>query len=196
MSNNRLIIKPPYTMKNLLFKAFLLICLGLITFSCTDDPDDTDLTPTIPTSYLKYDGKYYELSKGFLSLSESFFSTYNVELTGPNVSYNTWMEELMGVDQGIKIHLRLAENSISLPVGTFLHSGETVEFNEYSYIRFDTNYSFISSSEMPYIDNKNDTIFVTKTGPTYNIRYKGFDQESNPFEIKYVGTLDYVTMFK
>jgi hypothetical protein len=182
-------------MKNFLLKAFLLMALGLFTFSCTDEPDDTDLTPTIPTSYLKYDGKYFELSKGYLSISDSYFNSYKVELTGPNASYNTWMEDLMGVDQGIVFDILLAENSISLPVGSFHHCGATVEVNEYSYIRFDTNYSYTSYENMPYIDYKNDTIFVSKTGSTYNIRYKGFDQESNPFEIKYIGTLDLVTMF-
>ncbi len=183
-------------MKKIYLKAMLLLALSCFTVACTDDPDDIDNTPTIPTSYLKYDGQYFELTKGFLSVSDSYFSTYNLELTGPKITYNSFMEELMGVDQGVLINLRLPENSISLPAGNLPYTGENVDFNEFSFIRFDTNYSFTSFENMPYLDQKNDTIFVSKTGSTYNIVYKGFDQESNPFEIKYKGTIDLVTMFK
>ncbi len=183
-------------MKKIYLKAFLLLALSCFTVACTDDPDDINNTPTVPTSYLKYDGKYFELTKGFFYNSDSYFNSYDVELTGPNVSYNSWMEELMGVDQGVHISLTLSENSISLPAFNFPTSGEIIEENEYSYIRFDTNFSFTSSNYMPYIDLKNDTIRVSKTGNIYNILYKGFDQEDNPFEIKYKGTLDLVTMFK
>lgn len=183
-------------MKKIYLKALLLLALSCFAVACTDDPDDINNTPTIPTSYLKYNNQYFELSKGFLYCSDSYFNSYSIELTGPNVSYNSWMEELMGVDQGVKISLTLPENSISVPAGNYTKTGETVENYEYSYIRFDTNYSYTSWDDMPYLDLKDDTIYVSKTGNTYNIIYKGFDQESNPFEVKFKGTIDLVSMFK
>ena len=184
-------------MKKLYFKAFLLFALSIFTLSCTTDPiepDDPDQpeNPNTPASYFKYDGKYFELTKGFLKIFSSSSNLYSLYLTGPNINYDTDMGALSGTDQTVLINFILSENAISLPVADFPYCTGAVEENKYTSMRFDTNYTFTASGVLTGIENRRDTVHVTKTGNNYNILYKGYDGLLKSFEIKYNGTINFI----
>jgi len=48
---------------------------------------------------------------------------------------------------------------------------------------------------MSFDDQKNDTITITKSGFVHEILYKGIDQYSIPFEIKYNGSINYKIIY-
>ncbi len=181
-------------MKNYLLAALMLCFLGFFANSCTDEPDDIDNTPTIPTSYLKYNGQYFELTKGYYFPFGNTGNTrsYTLYLTGPNVVLDSNINFISGSDQAVGIRFCLPYNTITFPVYNFSFMNNDIIEYTYDILRFDTNYTFPVSSGLKFLDTKKDTIFVNKTGNIYNLEYKGNDANMNPFEIKYKGTINFV----
>jgi hypothetical protein len=181
-------------MKNFYLIAVLILAFSLTFVGCTDEPDDIDNTP--PSSYFKYNGQYFELSKGFFtSLGTVEISrSYELYLTGPKVTFDTNTNYLTGTDMGLIIRFYLPLNTTTFPVNNFPNVNYDIQENTFSLITYDTNFNFSGYSGMHLFDYKNDTISVTKTGNLYNLDYKGYDSNMNPFEIKYKGPINFVEM--
>ncbi|MBP1673463.1 MAG: hypothetical protein H6Q25_1278 [Bacteroidetes bacterium] len=179
-------------MRNFIF-AILALCLTAVTLSSCTDPEDPIVPnpPSNPTSYLKFGNQYYELTSGYYS---SFWGTdFTCYLLGPNANYDSWLESLLGTDQGVVFSLTLPEDITDFPTGQLIFfeggNGEELPLYSYNHLYVDTLFDFFMSMEPMMQDVKNDTIRISKIGSKYTIKYNGLTEENVPFEIKYVGLM-------
>jgi hypothetical protein len=179
-------------MKNKFLIAIFVLTISLFTFSCTEDP-----IPEIPSNYLKYNGKYYELTTGYLTdiYMKKFSSGYYVILTGPTIQYDTDIRCLTGCDASVLITLLLPYNSTTIPTTNFAFYKSKAQGSFYYYLGIDPYCVYNDHVDMSFDDQKNDTITITKSGFGYEIFYKGIDQYSIPFEIKYNGPINYKIIY-
>lgn len=96
-------------------------------------------------------------------------------MTGPKIVLDSNINFLSEIDQAVGIRFCLPYNTTIFPVNNFSFMNNSIQEYTYDILRFDTNYTFPVSSGLKFLDYKNDTIFVSKTGNFYNLEYKGYD---------------------
>lgn len=179
-------------MKKIYLKAILVLIISILTLSCKEDP-----IPEIPSNYLKYNGKYYELTNGYLTdfLVEKYNNTYHVILTGPTIKYDPELKKLYGCDIGVLMTIVLPYNSTTITTTNFVHYSSNIKGGYYFYLGFDPYCIFSDDAYMSFVDQKNDTLTINKSGFGYEILYSGYDQYSIPFELKYNGAIIFKKIF-
>ena len=192
--------------KILLF--FTMIVLVTLIGGCgnesTDDPnsDDNNNNETIiPEYYVHYDGRYYAINKTVAFIQDQYtgYTQFNIFLAPSTVSYNTYMESLIGTGSGMRMSLWLAENTTSIPAGVF-----TTPESPYIEINDLTNCAFLNNTDTwdeysneGAITISTGTLTIVKNEAVYTIDFEGADESGEILTAHFQGSIQtYQESFK
>ena len=164
-------------------KLYLLFIAIAVLSSCKKDDNG-------PSNNVKYDGRTYELSKGYLeNYGEWYDNTYNFDLTLVSSDVTITESSASGVGNLVYFEM-LSPSPTELAAGTytFASSFNTANTFDQGMVGLDFDVANFTGTILSLVGG---TVEVSKSGTTYDITFNGVLATGKSVSGKYSGTLIY-----